>query len=82
LTFDACASKTGCTGIDYKESDKSTGSFSFVIADDESTITITDTMSAGGSYDGEWDVTLFNNKNLHLKISTFLGDSKIEFTKD
>jgi len=73
-----------CAGVDFDQSDTTTGTFTYAILNDEKTLSIIDTiLGIGGNYNGEWEITLFSNKNLHFKINTGLfGDLKIDTHKE
>jgi hypothetical protein len=79
LTFNDCDST--CSGIDYKASNQTTGSFTYTL-NGESSVTIIDNSSNGGSYNGTWTINSFTATNLVLSINTILGEQKISLTKE
>ena len=79
LTFEACSSD--CSGIDYKESDTSTGTFTYTINEEATLLNITDGSSDGGSWSGEWDVLELTDSDFRITTTTFLGSMKVEMTK-
>ena len=80
LTFDACGN-TSCTGTDYKASDNTYGSITYVLNSDATILTINDPTSDGGSYDADWDILELTETDLRITTSTILGNLKIEMTK-
>ena len=79
LEFNSCSST--CNGSDFKASDMSTGDFSYVLSSDASTITITDTLSAGGNYNATWDILELTEDDFRIVGNTILGSLKIEMSK-
>jgi len=80
LTFNACSST--CNGTDYKASDASTGTFTYTMDDDATEIVINDTISAGGNYNYTWDILELTEEKFRITTTTFLGNLKIEMSKD
>ena len=80
LTFGACSST--CSGTDYKASDQTTGSFTYVLNEDATQLSINDQLTAGGNYNYVWDILELNETNLRMTASTILGNLKIEMTKE
>lgn len=80
LTFNSCAST--CSGIDYKASDASTGTFTYTIDDDATEIVIDDTTSAGGNYNFTWDILELTEEKFRMTTTTILGNMKIEMSKN
>ena len=80
LTFNSCSST--CSGTDYKASDASTGTFAYTINDDGTEIVIDDTTSAGGNYNFTWDILELTEDKFRMTTSTFLGNLKIEMSKN
>ncbi len=82
LQFNFCGIDTPCDGVDYMASDQTTGSFSFEISEDGSTIIIQDDAEDGGNYNGEWTIDEFTSSSLVISIDTGLfGITTIRFTK-
>lgn len=82
LVFDACSGSV-CTGTDFKASDTTSGSFTYNLAADASTISIVDTMSEGGSYNGTWDILELTESKFRLIAETGLfGTFKMECSKE
>lgn len=81
LQFEACGS-TECSGIDFKASDASESTFTYVMNADEKTIVINDaSASQGGNWNGTWDVLRFSETELHLSQTTILGELISKFRK-
>ena len=79
LKFNACNMQ--CTGEDYKASDNSTGTFTYTLNGDAVSITISDTLSAGGSYNATWDILELTETDFRMVGNTILGSLKIEMLK-
>jgi hypothetical protein len=79
LRFDACAST--CSGVDYKVSDTTSGTFTYSINDEATLLSITDNSSDGGSWSGEWDILELTETDLRMTTSTAFGSFKVELTK-
>ncbi|NND77426.1 MAG: hypothetical protein HKN39_04525 [Flavobacteriales bacterium] len=79
LEFNACSSN--CTGEDYRESDMSTGNFTYDLSADASTISIIDTLDAGGNYNATWDILELTEEDFRIVGNTILGSLKIEMSK-
>ena len=79
LQFNDCS--TSCNGTDYMAGDQSTGSFTYVMDDDATTITISDSMNEGGYYNYTFDILELTKTNFRITTSTILGNLKIEMTK-
>jgi hypothetical protein len=80
LTFNDCTSAP-CSGTDYLASDKSSGNFTYTIASDQKSITIADPSGEGGSFNGRWDVLVFEKSSLRLSSESVLGTMVIELKK-
>jgi hypothetical protein len=81
LIFEECGAES-CGGTDYMAGDGTTGTFSYVLNEDATTLTIEDSSSDGGSYNGTWDVLELTNDELRIFADTGLfGTLKIELTK-
>jgi len=80
LTFDPCSPT--CSGTDFKASDTTTGTFTYILNDEATQIVISDTLSAGGNYNFTWDILELTEKRFRMTTSTFLGNLKIEMSKD
>ena len=79
LQFNACAAT--CSGIDYKVSDTTKGTFVYTINDEATLLTITDNSSDGGSWTGEWDVLELTETDFRITTSTIFGSRKVEMSK-
>jgi len=77
--FNACAST--CTGVDFKASDTTTGSFSYALNDAGTIITIVDNSSDGGGWDATWDVLELTETSFRITTTTLVGNLKVEMTK-
>ncbi len=71
LSFNECNDSI-CTGVAYKESDQSSGTFSYVLNGEESIDIIDDDSSKGGNWSGTWTITTFTSSNLVIE-QTLLG---------
>lgn len=80
LQFENCNSD-GCPGFDFKASDGSTGDISYTLNDDATVITITDSSSDGGSWEGEWDILELTETDFRITTNTILGSIKVEMKK-
>lgn len=80
LSFTDCSSPP-CPGTDYDGTNKTTGTFTYELLDDDKTLSITDTSSLGGSLDADWDVGTLTKSTLRITASTLLGDLTYKFSK-
>ncbi len=71
LSFNECNNSI-CTGIDYKESDKSTSAFTYVLNGEESIDIVDNDSSKGGNWQGTWTISTFTSSKLVIK-QTLLG---------
>ncbi len=69
------------SGSDHKASDNSTGTFTYTMNSDATSIVIADTMSAGGSYNGTWDILELTDDKFRITATTILGNLKVEMAK-
>ena len=81
LSFSDCEGTT-CSGVDYKASDQSSSTFTYVLNDEESINIIDNDSSKGGSYSGTWTIQEYTTTKLILKIATIFGDQVITFEKE
>ena len=79
LRFDACSS--ACSGVDYKVSDTTSGTFSYTINEEATILGITDNSSDGGSWSGEWDILELTESDLRITTTTIFGSMKVEMSK-
>ena len=79
LQFDACASS--CSGVDFKASDTTSGTFTYIINEEATLLSITDTLSEGGSWTGEWDILELTETDFRITGTTILGSMKVEMSK-
>lgn len=79
LQFNACSSS--CSGVDFKASDSTTGSFSYDLNDAGTLITINDNSSDGGSWDATWDILELTETSFRITATTIFGNLKVEMTK-
>ena len=79
LQFNACSSS--CSGVDYKVSDTTTGTFTYVLNDEGTVITIVDQSSDGGNWDATWDVLELTESDFRITATTILGNLKVEMSK-
>lgn len=80
LEFNGCS--TNCTGSDFKASDGTLGSFQYILDESGSQLIIIDNSTAGGSYNGTWDVLELNDDIFRMTTSTSFGNLKIEMNKE
>ena len=71
----------GCEGTDFEAIDDTTGSFTYTLNAEGTSITIVDTSLDGGAYNGTWQVTDFTNSSMTLTGSTILGDVAFNLSK-
>ena len=76
LDFAKCAGI--CSGIDYDGSDSTSGTFTYVLNDDGTSLVITDTQSAGGINGDTYVVTELTDSDLTLK-TTLIGFDDIKY---
>jgi len=81
LQFDACDGAGSCTGIDFMADDTTTGSFSYVLYEEDSLV-ITDTMSEGGAWTATWDILELSETKLRMIANSIFGTVKYEFNKE
>jgi len=79
LRFDACGS--ACSGVDYKVSDTTSGTFNYTINEEATILAITDNSSDGGSWSGEWDILELTESDLRITTTTIFGSMKVEMSK-
>ena len=81
LTFNACADNT-CTGTDFEATDGTSGTFTYDLSDDATTIVITDSTNDGGNYDATWDILELTETDFRIVGNTLFGSLKIEMVKE
>lgn len=81
LIFNACTNNE-CSGQDYMASDSSSGTFTYDLNADATTIAIADSSSDGGNYNATWDILDLNETSFRIVGNTFLGSLKIEMVKE
>jgi hypothetical protein len=81
LSFSDCEGAS-CSGVDYKASDQSSSTFTYVLDNEESIKIIDNDSSKGGSYSGTWTIQEYTTSKLILKIGTIFGDQVITFEKE
>ena len=79
LRFNAYTSNY--SGVDFKASDTTTGSFTYSLNEAATVLTITDTSANGGNWNAAWDVLDLTESKLKITSSTFLGNLTVEFSK-
>lgn len=79
LRFDACSNS--CSGVDYKASNMSSGNFNYVLNADATLLTIVDTTSNGGNWDGTWDILDLTETTLRITGSTPFGNLTVQYSK-
>lgn len=81
LSFTDCGSPP-CEGTDYDGTDKTTGSFTYELLDNDKTLSITDTSSLGSNWNAEWKVETLTKSTLRITANTGLfGDMTVKFSK-
>ena len=80
LTFEQCGAND-CTGADFEGLDDTTGTFTYVLNADGTSLTIEDNSIEGGAYNGVWQVSDFTNNSLKLTGETILGDVIFNLSK-
>lgn len=81
ITFNACDGST-CTGTDFEATDNTSGTYTYSLASDASTITIDDSTSDGGNYNGTWDILELTETDFRIVGNTLFGSLKMEMTKE
>ena len=81
LRFNACTD-TQCTGEDFEATDGTSGTFTYDLSDDATTITIVDTTNDGGNYDATWDILELTETDFRIEGNTLFGSFKVEMTKE
>jgi hypothetical protein len=79
MEFNACPS--ACSGTDFKASDTTTGNFTYIMNTEATLLTITDTSSNGGAWNGAWDILELSENELRITTSTVFGSMKVTFSK-
>lgn len=81
LVFKACSGTT-CTGEDYLASDSTSGTFTYDLSADASTMTIVDLTDDGGNYDGLFNVTELTETDFKINGDTPFGVINLEMVKE
>lgn len=81
LVFNACAG-TNCTGEDFNASDGTSGTISYDLSDDATTIAISDSSSDGGNFDFTWDILELTETDFRMVTNTIFGSLKMEMVKE
>lgn len=79
LQFNACSS--ACYGEDYRAIDTASGSFTYVLNDAGTIVTIDDQSSDGGSWNATWDILELTETKFRITATTILGNLKVEMSK-
>lgn len=79
MQFNACSST--CSGVDFKVSDTTIGSFNYVLNEAGTVITIDDQSADGGSWNATWDVLELTETTFRMTATTILGNLKVEMSK-
>ena len=79
LEFSACPGT--CSGVDYKASDTTSGSFTYILNEEGTLLTIDDQSTDGGSWNATWDVLELTENNFRITTTTILGNLKVEMSK-
>ncbi len=79
LQFNACSS--ACSGVDYKASDTTSGSFTYVLNIEGTTLTIDDQSSDGGAWSATWDILELSETRFRMTATTIVGNLKVEMSK-
>jgi hypothetical protein len=83
IVFDQCAGLgVESTGSDYSADDSISGPLSYVLSEDLSTLTITDTAGSGDNWDATWDILELSNSRLRMITNSIFGTIKYEFSKE
>src|SRR5687767_10721641 len=62
------------TGVDHKNSDNSTGTFTWVLQNNDSQILFSDTTSTGGFWNGTYDIVSISDSRFVIKTTSILGE--------
>lgn len=79
LQFSVCPGT--CSGVDYKASDTTSGSFTYILNEEGTLLTIDDQSTDGGSWNATWDVLELTENNFRITTTTILGNLKVEMAK-
>lgn len=79
LEFTACSSS--CSGLDYMAGDNTTGVFTYSMNEAGTEVSIVDSSTDGGSWNGLWDVLELDETVLKITTSTMLGNMTVTFHK-
>ena len=79
LEFKECSAT--CSGIDYMATDRTSGSFTYVLNESATVLEIVDNTSDGGSYNGSWDILELSDSKFRIVGNTSFGSLKLEMTK-
>ena len=80
LSFSDCDNST-CSGVDYKGSDGTSGTFTYTQNNEVSIEIVDNDMSEGGNYNGIWAIQSFTATKLILKKTTLFGAMVITLKK-
>lgn len=71
------------TGTDFKMSDTTTGSFTYTMNDEGTSLAIVDTMAAGGNYNFTFDISALTETRFECSTNTgFFGVMKMKMKKE
>ena len=71
LQFDGCSSE--CTGVDYDAGDRDSGTFTYEMNEDKTSLKIVDESNEGGNWNGTWEVLTFTDSELSLTANSIFG---------
>ena len=84
LTFTNCATPP-CSGVDYNDSDSTSGTFTYELIETDSKISIDDTLSAGGYWTTDWSIIVLDKSTLKIdgnpNLSGSMGNYQFKFSK-
>ncbi len=80
LQFNECGDN--CTGVDYNGTTQTTGSFTWTINEEGTTLTIDDNSANGGNFDATFNVTELTSTTLKMNYSTHFGSYSYNLSKE
>lgn len=80
LKFNECGDN--CTGVDYNGTNQTSGTFTWVINDEGTSLTIDDNSADGGNFDATFSVTELTSTSLKMNYSTHFGSYSYNLSKE
>lgn len=80
MTFEDCSTPP-CPGTSSEFTNNTTGEISWELSEDAKKLSIVDTVTGGGAWNGTFDVETLTEKRLTMSSPSILGELKVEFAK-